>query len=262
MPSTSTPFLARRCLDQSTCAQQGKYSLNFQAAGLILVDTLRVGVGGVIYAGKTLRVIQGQLNEIKAAGTQTDQMLVQASSQAESTKRSVEVWMNSERAWLYLEPRQGALSVGSRFTQMVLIVRNGGKTPGRIVKIDYGFTIRQLSLSTGPRLSNEPGSTLEFVHLLVPGAEKNVYLSHPKQVSVRMGQLQEPGPPFTPGEMEQINAQLTHHLYVHGSLAYLDLAKVERRTDFCFEYLPSGPLVDGRALFWRSNDQIGSVDFA
>jgi transposase InsO family protein len=39
--AASTPVLARRCLDQSTSFQQGKYSLNFYAVCLILVDTFR-----------------------------------------------------------------------------------------------------------------------------------------------------------------------------------------------------------------------------
>jgi hypothetical protein len=41
IPSATTSFLARCCLDQPTSLQQGKYPLNPHAACLILVDTLR-----------------------------------------------------------------------------------------------------------------------------------------------------------------------------------------------------------------------------
>jgi len=50
-----------------------------------------VGIGGVVYARKTLKVIGGQLTEIRSSGTQMDTMLNHAGIQAEALKKQTDL---------------------------------------------------------------------------------------------------------------------------------------------------------------------------
>lgn len=80
-----------------------------------------IGIGGVWYARKTLRVIQGQLAEIRAAGLQTDRMIGHAANQAaaivatsdaaklsaeaaakaaDAVQTSANAYQTAERAWM------------------------------------------------------------------------------------------------------------------------------------------------------------------
>jgi hypothetical protein len=82
----------------------------FAFSGIVVL----IGIGGVWYARNTLRVIQGQLQEIRTAGLQTDQMIRHAATQATATTAaaqaaekaanlaltSAQSYQAAERAWM------------------------------------------------------------------------------------------------------------------------------------------------------------------
>src|SRR5258708_1731256 len=110
-----------------------------------------VGIGGVLYARKTLKTIQVQLTEIQKAATQTDQMIQHAETQAtaalvaaNAAKTSADSVVNAEPAWLFADlswyekstlkivqntsMRDGVI-IHSTHVNPRLTCRNEGKTP-------------------------------------------------------------------------------------------------------------------------------------
>lgn len=79
--------------------------------GVVLnLGLLLIGFFGVRYAKRSLKAIEGQLEQIKAAGIQTDTMISHARKQAEAAeqaalaaRRSADSQINIERPWLLIE---------------------------------------------------------------------------------------------------------------------------------------------------------------
>jgi hypothetical protein len=96
---------------------------------LLSVILVLIGGFGVLYARKTLKAIESQLTEIRAAGKQTDRMIEHASTQAKAALLSVQAVINTERPWIVVRvERKG----GSEF---IFTATNVGRTPAEIVAI-------------------------------------------------------------------------------------------------------------------------------
>ena len=109
--------------------------LNWVLTAILVV----IGALGVRYAKKTLRVIQGQLTEIQAAGKQTDQMVKHAGIQAEAAKTSAEALIHSERAWVVIDkvyPPKLMVQLyglsGGGANQFLFDIKNVGRTVARL----------------------------------------------------------------------------------------------------------------------------------
>jgi hypothetical protein len=87
-----------------------------------------IGLGGVWYGRSTLKAIRGQLAEIKAAGLQTDQMLVHAGKQADAALKNAQAVINSERPWIVVE--------AEGYPEIAFKMTNKGKTPAQLVQYD------------------------------------------------------------------------------------------------------------------------------
>lgn len=120
-----------------------------------------VGVVGVIYAIKTLRMVErqtnaneGQLNEIKNSAQQTNILIEQAGKQADAARNSADAALlnatavvNSERPWLFIEietsdvkPDQSGVPVHVSFS---VRFQNWGKTPAEIINFDDHLECRK-----------------------------------------------------------------------------------------------------------------------
>jgi hypothetical protein len=98
-----------------------------------------IGCFGVWYARKTLKAIEGQLNEIRAAGKQTDQMIEHTGAQARAALMNAQAVIDSERAWLSVSMGDLELPYKEIPTDSEVWfaprVTNIGRTPAHITKM-------------------------------------------------------------------------------------------------------------------------------
>lgn len=157
----------------------------FLSATLVLIGGL-----GVWYARKTLKVIEGQLAEIRAAGKQTDQMIQHAGEQAKAALRQSEIATNAERAWIIEEinfptelPFQSEEAGALVATLVVFRIKNWGKTVARIrdAKLNFHRYPKTLTLAEPPEYAatNRLTELGEDGFLLAPGQQiaLQIYLS-------------------------------------------------------------------------------------
>jgi hypothetical protein len=148
---------------------------------------------------------------------------------AEASKKQSEAMITGARAWILADVGEipdtfvaDSSSVG--FLDVRPLVRNSGQTPGSIKK---GF-IRSHKIANGSVLPPQPDYT-------GPLATQEVYVIVPPNTVVQPLHVPIPLSDFV--AIRQGNPTL----YIYGFIDYVDFAKQERQTRFCFEYhVPHG----------------------
>jgi hypothetical protein len=113
-----------------------------------------VGFLGVRYAKRTLNAIEGQLAEIKAAGTQTDQMIGHADMQAKAIERQVSVMEDTAQKQLraYICLTESSVKITKRgVVEAIMFFKNVGQTPA------YNVRLWALPLVDSYPLKDPPG---------------------------------------------------------------------------------------------------------
>ena len=117
-------------------------TLDYVSCGISFL-LLVVGFGGVRYAKRTLKVIQGQLNEITKAGHQTDLMIAEAKRQADAARDSADNARDTARVTqcadvlideIELQVAKPQFEPSSR---IIIHFRNFGPTRATNVKLDF-----------------------------------------------------------------------------------------------------------------------------
>lgn len=98
--------------------------LNWVLAAVLVI----IGSFGVLYARKTLKAIQLQLVEMKAAGEQTNQMISHAGTQADAALLNAKALIASERPWFVSSVEIDDKELGLWKVRIV----NKGRTPGHL----------------------------------------------------------------------------------------------------------------------------------
>ncbi len=112
-----------------------------------------IGGFGVWYARRTLRAIQGQLAEIRAAGKQTDQMIHHANTQSEAAQQQVRIselaMIANNRAYVHhagiaytSHLQKGGPSDGKYMWRLRPTWTNTGNTPTRKLRVYAGYEFR------------------------------------------------------------------------------------------------------------------------
>jgi hypothetical protein len=212
---------------------------------VLAVALVLIGIFGVLYARKTLKAIEGQLAEIRAAGKQTDAMLEHAGTQAqaaklsaEAAKLSTEVLINSERAWVLVSkvwaPDIGP-PLGGRINEFLFNLENRGKT---VARLTGPYKVKFRLLAAGDRLPDIPDYEISNRSLLdAPESPIHGRIMAPGQIDERIS-AQYWDVQITIGVFESIQ-KLEGRLYFYASLKYFDFAEKERELQFCYVYVPA-----------------------
>jgi hypothetical protein len=222
--------------------------LNWVLTAILVV----IGALGVRYAKKTLRVIQGQLTEIQAAGKQTDQMVKHAGIQAEAAKTSAEALIHSERAWVVIDkvyPPKLMVQLyglsGGGANQFLFDIKNVGRTVARLGTLRTMWRVlpRNSGLPDVPDLGPIEGESTDLVpahgRVLAPGETVDGLAAPIYEV-------------FDDEKIKNIkNGSMI--LWVYGRIKYFDFAGQERVMHFCYRYLS---MID---LSWNGEDKFVSA---
>jgi hypothetical protein len=181
-----------------------------------------VGIFGVCYARRTLIAIERQSRAAEDGAKA-------AIATAESSKAQSEAIIIGDRAWILVETGK----IPDAFEpdpwkvealEIKPIVRNAGRTPGRIMR---GF-IAYLKLPSGTLLPPQPDYSGQMAQ-----KEMQIILAAnacAQPLYVRMSLTD-----FIPAREGKTR------LHIYGFVDYLDFAGSERQTRFCFTYhVPSG----------------------
>ncbi len=202
-----------------------------------------VGAAGVYLAYRTLKAIQGQLNEIKRAGEQTDKLIAHTAQQAEAAKTAAEssaknaesarlnaqAVINSERPWVFIklnEPVQNPRETQIKFTAI-----NRGRTPAEVTLYTADFIFAHpeslASIPTYPLAGHE----LAHKKYLPQGDSFEVYEFDCRTVmeSQQWSNLNQPN---QQGEVKRF-------VFI-GHVLYRDLiTREEHETRFCYWLSPA-----------------------
>ena len=119
-------------------------ALDYVSCGISFL-LLIVGFGGVQYAKRTLKAIQGQLDEVTKAGLQTDLMIAEAKRQADAARDSADNARETARLTqcadvlideIELQVAKPQFELSSR---IVIHFRNFGPTRAINVKLDFSL---------------------------------------------------------------------------------------------------------------------------
>jgi hypothetical protein len=224
--------------------------LNWLLSAILVV----IGVCGVLYARKTLKAIEGQLTEIRAAGKQTDQMIKHAGTQAGAAVLNAQYVIDTERGWLSITmgdvklpykdiPADSEVWFSPR-------VMNIGKNQTHITKMylraRYCTSIREFRVP--PLYENEPdppedGSSRLFGAKLF---EENVMVvPNATMMPIRVK--------TTGQELRQLTDGGNTKLFVYGYVEYRTIGHPTCTTGFCLQYHIPGAITDaleGLPLGW------------
>jgi hypothetical protein len=198
-----------------------------KAAFGVSVALLLVAVFGVVYAKQTLNAIEGQLQEIKAAGLQTDKMIANAGKHADAA-------INAARPFVMVEATRNGDFIEFRAV-------NYGKSPARITYYNPVTSARAVPI--GEELPENPFYGIHYdnddalilnVQWLAPGKDMQVG-------SYYLEAIRE-GNPEHWADMEGGRRRL----YLYSAVKYRGILedKVYRST-FCYMAINGGLMMSG-----------------
>jgi hypothetical protein len=223
---------------------------------------LIVGICGVVLARGTLKKIDGQLMEIRAAGKQTDQMIEHAGKQAESSRRSADAIILNERAWITVLPyiwspefyplwEEGdpvpanPMGMHPVVHQFPAKIKNVGKTPAII----DGVAMRYVRIASLSSLSTEPdyGEISPWNgYFLIPDDDETAIA----------GNLSHNSGMMSMAEVAEVRRQ-DAFLYAYGTVKYRDVYESQHETRFGYLYhSPQGGAINfEKATFRRGGPE-------
>jgi hypothetical protein len=216
--------------DRATAHPQSYLSRLLSAENLPNLGLFVVGVCGVIIAVCTLKAIQRQLEEIKAAGKQTEQMIQHAGKQADAASLSAKIFRNSERPWILIYSQHVPNTEAS-----ALIAKNCGHSPARLVlssEDNWKFVKPSELIDWRPERPNYGiVSPIQDPIIILPG--EGTYILNITDWDVRRNCESEDR--FKAVESGSLS------LYIFGKLAYRDLLNADsdsfHETAWCCHYL-------------------------
>jgi hypothetical protein len=196
---------------------------------LVLGIVLAVaGIAGIIVAVCTLRDVE---------------------KQTKATQRSVDVLINSERAWVLVRPIHAELKPVTNdsvmpYNQFRFTMINRGKTVARLIKYQAdGYLARRDSVwDDMPSYEGTPsanfGSMAIGIHTLGVFAP-----DEPNDMAIAINER------LTFQRLAEI-AQGNLILRVLGRIEYFDFAEKPRVIQFCYQYVAYGRDFDGNLVYW------------
>jgi hypothetical protein len=212
--SDSPDESAKRKAENDTKEYRDSWTFKLTVLNAVFTGVLAiVGVGGICVAIRSLRALEVQ---------------------TKATQDSVNVLINSERAWVVISaarrPELMAVSPGAMppYNAFRFVLKNEGRTVAKLVELVTETHIVQLgyTLPTPPAYMEKPPppDELGFHHgtVLAPGATLETWDGmHNLFDGVTVQQIRD-GQRF---------------LYVYGFVRYFDFAKEERKLQFCYLYM-------------------------
>jgi hypothetical protein len=149
--------------DRAKSDSKGYFKRLFTPENLPNIVLCLVGIGGIIVAVCTLRIIERQTKHLRNS-------VVQARRAANAARQSTDALINSERAWVLVESAQiVSIAGGQGGTLVSPIVRNFGKNVTRVCKIRVGVRILAIGQELLPLPYYQESKELDFV--LYPNRE-------------------------------------------------------------------------------------------
>jgi len=188
---------------------------------------------GVAYARKTLKAMEGQLAEIKAAGQQTVQLIMHAGTQAAAAKASADALVGIDRAWLVFMFEDTEDATTARF-----FIQNLGNTPAWITELSFFYR------KNGRAITVTPTSTeLNFAPRVVRWDAGTILPA--KGLTKRQTVTLDDGHPLSESQQEAAR-QGSLFLILVARVKYEDIFGIARETCVCQNFAPGvGWLVHG-----------------
>jgi hypothetical protein len=187
-----------------------------------------VGTAGIIFAYRTLRTIEAQVNEMKNTGSQNEKLIAQATEHAAAARTTAEAALanaqaviNAERAWILVEMRR----VGHE--SFALSLRNHGRTPAEVRMVKHLETWIPPSETLRPEADFRWNQSEQFmqVRMLPPGERWE-----PADYATTLGTV-------LPDEILQEVRKNRKRYFIYGKVEYRDLVQLkDRESRFCFFY--------------------------
>jgi hypothetical protein len=187
-----------------------------------------VGVGGIIYAARTLGAIRHEAEIAK-------EIAAAASLNAAAANLNAKAVIDSERAWVVAEiPCISDIAIGQPLS-IIWTVKNGGKTTARVMEKGENFSV-QPSLTSLPEQPHYRGPTLwPDALVLAPNSTLSCALRVPDPDTWQ---------PIEDGYMI---------LFVYGFVKYRDVFEREHETRYIFRYDASKAFsIDGKLEYSKA----------